>query len=144
MAAHIWWITHVSSLGFGCSHCGRTLRFNKSNKWSIGFKSRLLQAIWVFAHCLLYSLLVCFYPHDMMRNPVPTSYRDWHWYEDEKNDRMTSFRYLITVMFPRMVTLIVFVCLKTLERVLLCLFSPYLMVFFIIDNQRGILSYQIR
>ena len=37
----------------------------------------------------------------------------------------------------------VFVCKKTLERVLLCLFSPYLM-FFIIDNQRGILSYQIR
>ena len=34
-------------------------------------------------------------------------------------------------------------CVKSLERVLLCLFSPYLM-FFIKDNQQGILSYQIR
>ena len=33
--------------------------------------------------------------------------------------------------------------MKTFERVLLCLFLPYLM-FFIIDNQRGILTYQIR
>ena len=33
--------------------------------------------------------------------------------------------------------------MNTLERVLLCLFSPYLM-FFIIDNRRGLLSYQIR
>ena len=33
--------------------------------------------------------------------------------------------------------------MKTPERVLLFLFSPYLM-FFKIDNQRGILSYQIR
>jgi len=33
--------------------------------------------------------------------------------------------------------------MKTLERVLLCLFSPYLM-FFTIDNQRGLRSYQIR
>jgi len=33
--------------------------------------------------------------------------------------------------------------MDTLERVLLCLFSPYLM-FFLIDNQRGILSYQLR
>jgi len=42
-----------------------------------------------------------------------------------------------------MVPLGVFVCMKTLERVLLYLFLPYLM-FFIIDNQQGILSYQIR
>ena len=33
--------------------------------------------------------------------------------------------------------------MKTLGRFLLCLFAPYLMVF-IIDIQRGILSYQIR
>ena len=33
--------------------------------------------------------------------------------------------------------------MKMLERILLCLFSPYLM-FFIIDNQLGILSHQIR
>ena len=37
----------------------------------------------------------------------------------------------------------VIVYMKTLGRVLLCLFSPYLM-FFIIANQQGILSYQIR
>ena len=37
----------------------------------------------------------------------------------------------------------VLVCMKTLDRVLLCLFARYLM-FFIIDNQLGILSYQIR
>jgi len=45
-------------------------------------------------------------------------------------------------MFPSMVTLGVYVCIKKLELVLLCLFSPYFM-FFIIDNQRGIHSYQI-
>ena len=33
--------------------------------------------------------------------------------------------------------------MKTLGRFLLCLFAPYLMVF-LIDIQRGILSYQIR
>jgi len=44
---------------------------------------------------------------------------------------MTSFRYLYAVMFPWMVTLEVFVCMNTLERVLLCLFSPYLMFFII-------------
>jgi len=37
----------------------------------------------------------------------------------------------------------VFVCIKTLKRILLGLFSQYLM-FFIIDNRRGTLSYQIR
>ena len=42
-----------------------------------------------------------------------------------------------------MVTIEVLLCIKILERVLLWLFLPYLM-FFIIDNQRGILSYQIR
>ena len=55
---------------------------------------------------------------------------------------MTSFRYLVAVMFPWMVTFWVFVRVKTLERVLLYLFSPFLM-FFIKDNQQGILSYQI-
>ena len=34
-------------------------------------------------------------------------------------------------------------CMNTLERVLLYLFSPYLM-FYIIDNQRGILSCRTR
>ena len=60
--------------------------FNRSNKWSKGFKSRLL---------------VCLKSLDMMRNPVPISYRDWHAYEEEE----MSLRNLITVMFPWMVTL---------------------------------------
>ena len=60
-----------------------------------------------------------------------------------RTDRMTSLRYLIAVMFPWMLTFGVFKCIKTLERVLLGLFSQYLM-FFIIDNWRGTLSYQIR
>ena len=38
-------------------------------------------------------------------------------------DLMTSLRYLIAFMFHWMVTLGCFVCMKTLERVLLCLFS---------------------
>jgi len=42
-----------------------------------------------------------------------------------------------------MVTLGVFVCMNTLERVLLCVFVPCIMVFFIIDTQLVILSYQI-
>jgi len=41
-----------------------------------------------------------------------------------------------------MVTLGVFMYMKTLKHVLLCLFSPYLM-FFRKDNQQGIFSYQI-
>ena len=114
MAAHIWWTTRVSSLRFSCSGCARTLCFNWSNKCSIG----------VYAHCLLQSLLVCFQLRGMMRNPVPTSYHDLHGYEEEE---LTSFRYLIAVMFPWMVTLGVFVCMKTLAPILLCLFSPYLM-----------------
>ena len=59
-----------------------------------------------------------------------------------RTDRMTSFRYPIAVRFPWMVTLSVIVCMNTLDRVLLWLFSPY--VFFIIDNQQDILSYQIQ
>jgi len=35
----------------------------------------------------------------MMRSPVPTSYRDLHGYEEEKNDRMTSFRSLIEELY---------------------------------------------
>ena len=53
MAAHIWWITRVSSLRFSCSGYARILRFNRSNKWS-------------------------------MLIPVPTSYWDWHGYEEEE------------------------------------------------------------
>ena len=61
----------------------------------------------------------------MMVNPVPPSYREWHGYEE----KTTEWRH--------------FMCMNTFERVLLCLFSPHLM-FFIIDNQRGIHSYQLR
>ena len=42
MAAHIWWITRVSSLRFGCSGWACTLRFNRSHTCSIGFKSGLV------------------------------------------------------------------------------------------------------
>ena len=35
----------------------------------------------------------------MMRSPVPTSYRDLHGHEEEKNDRMTSFRSLIEELY---------------------------------------------
>ena len=59
IATHIRWITRVSSLRFSCSGCARTLRLNRSNKWSIVFKSRLLQVIWFCACCLLHALLVC-------------------------------------------------------------------------------------
>ena len=138
MAAHIWWITRVSSMRFSCSGWARTLHISRSNKWSIGLKLRLLQAIWFFARCLLQALQVIVLLatwHDALSraNIIAILARIWR----RKTDRMTPFRDLIAVMFPWMVTLGVFVC------VLLCLFSPYLM-FFIIDNQLGIPSYQIR
>ena len=43
----------------------------------------LLQVIFVYARCLLHTLLERFKPHGMMRNPVPTSYRDWHGHDVE-------------------------------------------------------------
>ena len=42
----------MSFLRFICSGCARTLRLNRSNKWSIRFKSRRFAAVWVVARCL--------------------------------------------------------------------------------------------
>ena len=94
-AAHIWWITLVSSMRFSCSGCARTLHCNTSNKWSIGFKSRLfadhLIVCTLFATNITDSLLVCFYPPDIMRYPMPTSYRDWHGYEEKEPTEWRHF-----------------------------------------------------
>ena len=94
-AAHIWWITLVSSMRFSCSGCARTLHCNRSNKWSIVFKSRFFAGhllFWtLFATNITDSLLVCFYPPDIMRNPMPTSYRDWHGYEEKEPTEWRHF-----------------------------------------------------
>ena len=60
MAAHIWWITRVSSLRFLCSGCARILRCNRPSKWSIRLKYRRFAAILVFARCLLQAFLSVF------------------------------------------------------------------------------------
>ena len=52
-ATDIWWITRVGSLRFSCSGCARTLRFNRSNKWSICFKFRLFAS--KFVHVVSYT-----------------------------------------------------------------------------------------
>ena len=94
----------------------------------------------LFARCLLQALLVCFSPRDMMRNPVPTSYRDFHGYGEEE---ATEWRHFDTSSQLCFLEWLHFVYMKMVEHILLYLFLPYLM-FFIIDNQRVILSYQIR
>ena len=88
MAAHIWWITRMSSLRFSWRGCVRTLRFNWSNNLSTGFKSRLFAGHLSVCtlRCLLQAYLVCFKSCDMMRNPVPASYRDGHGYEEESTE----------------------------------------------------------
>jgi len=73
-----------------------------------------------------------------MRYPVPTSYRDWHGYEEEEPTEWRQFGTSSQLCFLEWLHL-EFSCMKTFERVLLCIFSLHLM-FFIIDNQRGILS----
>ena len=86
-AAHIWRITRVSYLSFGCCDWANTLRFNKFHKRSIGFKPDFLKAIEVLARCLLHTLPVRYLLSDMVRCHVPTSYRDWHGCEqDRPND----------------------------------------------------------
>ena len=141
MATHTWWITRVNSLRFSYTGFARTLRFNRSNTWLIGSKFRLFAGHLSLCTLFLQAFLVCFYPRDMMCNPVSTTYRDWH--EEEEPTEWLYFDALSQLCFTWIVTLGVFVYMKTLERVLLCLFSPYLM-FFTIDNQQGILSNQIR
>ena len=120
MAAHIWWITHMSSTRCSCSGCARTMRFNRPNTWSIGYISRLFAGRLSF--CTLFpthitSVLLAAW-HDAYL--VPTSHRDWHGYEE---DEPTEWRQFHTS--PWMGTLPIFVCMNTLERHLLCLFSPY-------------------
>ena len=105
----------------------------------LDLNSDILQAIWDFACCLLQALLVCFYPRDLMRNPVPTSYRDWHGHEEP-----TEWRHFDTstqLCFLKWLHL-EFSCAWKCLSAFCYAFLPYLM-FFIIDNQRGILSYQI-
>ena len=139
MATHIWWITRGSSLWFSCSDCivHEPLRFNKSNKWSIGFKYRLfaghLSLCTMFATYITSVLLSAWHDASSCANIIPRLARIWR-----RTNRMTLFRYFIAVMVPWMVTNGVFVCMKVLEHVLLSLSSTYFF-FYIIDNQRGTL-----
>ena len=69
----------------------RTLRCNRSNNWSIGFKSRHFASHLRLCRFFLQPLLVCFYPRNIMRNPVPTSYRDWHGYKEKEPTEWLHF-----------------------------------------------------
>ena len=138
MAAHIWRITWAPwdlvavAVHEPCVSIGPTSL--------IGFKSRPFTGHLNFLH------VVCYKPYKCASSRVtwcviPCQHhteigrRIWR-----RTDQMPSFRYLIAVVFPWIVTLGVFVCMKMFEPVLLYLLSPYLM-FFILDIQRGILSY---
>ena len=128
-AAHIWWITRVSSLRFSYSGCARTLRFNRSNKWSIWFKSRLFaghQCLHVvcYKYYTCVSIRVTWYVITCQHHTEIGTDRKKR--KNRQND-VISIPHQSYVSW--MVTLGVFVCMKTLERVLLCLFSPYLMFF---------------
>ena len=127
MAAQIWWITHVSSLRFSCSACTRTLPFKRSIERSRGSKSRLCAGH--LSLCTLFVTIITsvFSPRDMMCNPVQTSYRDLHGYDEEEEPN--EWRHFDTSCFLEWLHFeFLCVCMKTIERVLLCLFSPYLMV----------------
>ena len=67
----------------------------------------------------------------MMHKPVPTSYRDWHGYEEDfmflLNGYTWSFRVYENALAP-----------SGMLSYAIC------NVFLLMDNQRGILSYQIR
>ena len=73
-------------------------------------------------------------------NIIPRLTRTWR----SRTDRMMSFQYLTAVMFPWVVTLAVFVCLKRLGRGSVVLTFAIFKKKIIIDNQRGIFFYQIR
>ena len=113
-----------------------------SSNWSKGFKISLVAGH--LRYCTLCatnitSVFLATRHYVLSRaNIIPRLARIWR----RRTNQMTSFWYLYAVMFRWMVTLGVFVCMKTHEGVLLWFISPYVM-FFIIDNQRGILSYQI-
>ena len=103
----------------------RTLYSNWTNNWSIGFKSRLCAGH--LSCCTLFATIITSVPlaawHDAYShaNIIPRLARIWR----RRTDRMKLVRYHIAVMFPWMVTLGAFVWMKRLDRVLLCLLSPY-------------------
>ena len=113
-------IRTITSLWFSCSGCAQTLRFNRYNKWSIGFKSRVfaghLSFCTLFATIITSVLLVAWHDAKSRATIIPWLGRIWR----KRTDRMTSFRYLIAVMFHWMVTLGVFVCMKTLFKSAFC------------------------
>ena len=109
--------------------------FQRSNKWLIGFRSRLCAGhvcCTLFATTITNVLLAAWHG----ANNILRLSQIW----SRRTNRMTSVRYLIAFMFPAMVTLAVFMCMEQLWRILLCLLLPYLMFF----NQQGIRSYQIK
>ena len=88
----------MSSLRFSCSVCARTLPFNRSNKQSIRFKSRLFAGH--LSCCMLFATSISIVLLTAWHDAIPRLTRLWR-----RTDPMTSFLYLITVMFPWIVTL---------------------------------------
>ena len=109
--------------------------------WSIGFKSKTFAGHLSF--CTLFGTLIisnCASSH-VSWCVVPCQQHTEIFTDMKKKNRPND---VISIPHRSYVSLNgVLVCMKTLDRVLLCLFARYLM-FFIIDNQLGILSYQIR
>ena len=92
--------TRASSPRYSCRDCARTLGFNRSNKSSIGFKCRLfedhLNVCMLFASSITGVRLAAW--HDQHHTEIRIRSR--------RNAWMTSFWYLIAVIFPWMVTLV--------------------------------------
>ena len=113
--AHL--MTRVSSLRFGYSGCARTLRFNMSHTYLLGFRSILCAG-----HCSVRRLCVtsitcvllsAWYGALSFANIISRLKRIW----GKRTDRMASFGCRIAFMFPGMRTTII---LCTWER--LCAF----------------------
>ena len=98
MAVHIWWISRVSFLRFVCRGCARTLRFNRSNKWSIGFNSRLFAShvCMLFAASIINVLLAVWHDAWSRANTIPRLARIWR---RRRTDPMTSFRSYVKDVF---------------------------------------------
>ena len=121
MTAHIWWITRKSSLRFRCSGCARTLHISRSNKWSIGFCT--LFATNITRYCASSHVTLCVIPYQH-HTEIGTDMKK----KNSPNEAISIPHRSYVSLNGWMVTLGVFVEF----------------LFFIIDNQLGILSYQIR
>ena len=105
----MWWVTRVGSLRFGCSSWARTLLFNMSHTYLLGFKSMLCAGHWSVRRLLVKSitcvLLTAWRGVLSFANIISRLKRIW----GKRIGRMMSFGCHIAFMFLWMRTTF-FVC----------------------------------